>query len=112
MASMNVKTTVNKYNFKAIVTDGTANANFTFFTPAGDKVTSSSTGKGSGDFAVDNILDKPEKPTLTQGTSTSEKASSSSTGKGSGDFAVDNILDKPKKPTLTQGTSTGEKKPP
>ncbi|GKA51912.1 ribonuclease H-like domain-containing protein [Tanacetum coccineum] len=26
------------YNFKAILTDGTANANFTFFTPAGDKV--------------------------------------------------------------------------
>ncbi|GKB65237.1 hypothetical protein Tco_0921423 [Tanacetum coccineum] len=32
-----------------------------------------SPGKGSGDVAVDNILDKPEKPTLTQGTSTSEK---------------------------------------
>ncbi|GJU63072.1 RNA-directed DNA polymerase, eukaryota [Tanacetum coccineum] len=65
-----------RYNFKAIVTDGTANVNFTFFTLAGDKVTSSSTRKGSGDFAFDDILDKPEKPTLTQGTSTGEKKAS------------------------------------
>ncbi|GJU20076.1 replication protein A 70 kDa DNA-binding subunit C-like protein [Tanacetum coccineum] len=62
-----------RYNFKATVTDGTADGHLTFFRPAGDEVTghprsetakkykgiSSSTRKGSADFSVDAILDKP-----------------------------------------------------
>ncbi|GJV63218.1 hypothetical protein Tco_1474046 [Tanacetum coccineum] len=61
------------YNFKATVTNETADRHLTFFRPAGDEVTShsrsetakkykgisSSTRKGSADFSVEAILDKP-----------------------------------------------------
>ncbi|GJT70336.1 hypothetical protein Tco_1029622 [Tanacetum coccineum] len=86
----------------AIVTHGTADARFTFSTretkllathaqnshptkknqiPAryqlkcstSNAKISPSTRKGSGDFAVDNILDKPDKPALGQTTSSGEK---------------------------------------
>ncbi|GJY89300.1 DNA helicase, partial [Tanacetum coccineum] len=49
-----------RYVFKATVTDATANAHFTFFTPAGDKIHFTFlTRKGAGEFIVDSILDEP-----------------------------------------------------
>ncbi|GJZ91853.1 helitron helicase-like domain-containing protein [Tanacetum coccineum] len=57
------KTPTYRYNFKAAVTDGTENAQFTFFTNAGYKITGhpctqlAQKYQGAGEFTVDDILD-------------------------------------------------------
>ncbi|GKC71326.1 hypothetical protein Tco_1117209 [Tanacetum coccineum] len=87
----NVAKVQHKYNFKATITDGIANAQFTFFTNAGEKITAHpcsqihfapSTRAGAGRFIVDDILDI--QPSLgIHNTDTSSATSSTATTKDS-----------------------------
>ncbi|GKE17681.1 nucleic acid-binding, OB-fold protein, partial [Tanacetum coccineum] len=84
-----------RYNFKGTSTDGTANVEFTFFTPVGDKVTSHPCSELAEKYKHQNrrqlhieIRDIIGKKHVFQIHFTA------STQKGTGEFTVDDILDK------------------
>ncbi|GJW36332.1 DNA helicase [Tanacetum coccineum] len=101
------------YNFKGIVTDGTADAQFTFFTPAGDKVAGHPCSELGHKYKEADPRDIPIEILNTKGRKhIFQIRFSSSTRKGPTDFIVDDVLDKPDKPTISQSTSSSGKKAP
>ncbi|GJU29776.1 nucleic acid-binding, OB-fold protein [Tanacetum coccineum] len=101
------------YNFKCIVTYGTADAQFTFFTPAGDKVTGYPCSELAHKYKEADPRDIPIEILNTKGRKhIFQIRFSSSTRKGPTDFIVDDVLDKPDKPTISQSTSSSGKKAP
>ncbi|GJW35404.1 hypothetical protein Tco_0058324 [Tanacetum coccineum] len=95
------------FNFKATVTNTTADGQFTFFTPTDDQAT----GHPCSELAQKYKQADPRQ-TLSEILNIKGKKHvfrihfSSSTRKGSGDFTVDAILDKP---ATIQGPSSCEK---
>ena len=87
-----------RYNFKATATDGTADAEFTFFTEAGEKITGSCCSDLRRKFIETEQLHLPKELTDAVGKKHIFQIQyASGSQKGTGRFIVKDVLDIPPK---------------